>query len=408
VVIVAILIGFLVGAAVAWLVAHARAHAEAAAAALPLREELARVEAERAAADARLRALEGDEERLKALASEALRQNNSSFLELAQTQLAPIKETLARFDLRTQELERRRQQEYGSLAQQVRQMAEGQERLRVETGHLRTALRAPGTRGRWGELQLRRVVELAGMLAHCDFDVQTTATADDGRVVRPDVVVRLPGGKNVVVDAKVPLEAYLNAVEADDEDTRKLHLAHHARQVRDHIAKLGQKRYWEQFEPAPEFVLMFLPDETFFRVACEADASLLEAGPQANVLPTSPTSLIGLLKIFAYAWQQETVAESAREIAELGHELYERLGVYAGHFAKVGRALDSATDAYNRAVGSLETRVLVTARKFEQHGAASGSLPDVQPLERQPRPLTAPELTRAEPVQPELPAADAA
>jgi DNA recombination protein RmuC len=350
-------------------------------------------------------ALEGDEERLKALASEALRQNNSSFLELAQTQLQPIKETLQRFDQQTQALEQSRRQAYGSLDAQVRQLAETQERLRAETSHLRTALRAPGTRGRWGELQLRRVVELAGMLPHCDFDLQTSVTADDGRLLRPDLVVRLPGGKNVVIDAKAPLEAYLNAMEAEDEDTRRAHLAHHARQVRDHISRLGQKRYWEQFEPAPEFVLMFLPDETFFRVACEADAGLLEAGPQANVLPTSPTSLIGLLKVFAYAWQQETVTENAREIAGLGRELYERLGVFAGHFAKVGRALDTATGAYNQAVGSLESRVLVTARKFEERGAANGELPDVEPLERSPRPLTQPELTRAEPVQQRLDAA---
>jgi DNA recombination protein RmuC len=389
-VVVGLLIGLLVGALAAWLVA---------------RSQLARLEAEREAADARVAALEGDEERLKALASEALRQNNSSFLELAQTQLQPIKETLQRFDQQTQALEQSRRQAYGSLDAQVRQLAETQERLRAETSHLRTALRAPGTRGRWGELQLRRVVELAGMLPHCDFDLQTSVTADDGRLLRPDLVVRLPGGKNVVIDAKAPLEAYLNAMEAEDEDLRRAHLAHHARQVRDHISKLGQKRYWEQFEPAPEFVLMFLPDETFFRVACEADAGLLEAGPQANVLPTSPTSLIGLLKIFAYAWQQETVTENAREIAGLGRELYERLGVYAGHFAKVGRALDTATNAYNQAVGSLETRVLVTARKFEERGAAHGAMPEVEPLDRQARPLTAAELTRPEPVQQQLDAA---
>jgi DNA recombination protein RmuC len=404
-VILGTLIGVVLGALAAWLVARSRAVAEAA----PLQAQIARLDAEKRAADERVQALQGDEQRLKALASEALRQNNSSFLELAQTQLAPIKETLARFDLRTQALEQSRQKAYGSLSQQVQQLAETQERLRTETSHLRTALRAPNTRGRWGEMQLRRVVELAGMLPHCDFDVQTSATADDGRLLRPDLIVRLPGGKNIVVDAKAPLEAYLNALEAEDEDTRKLHLQHHARQVRDHISRLGQKRYWEQFEPAPEFVLMFLPDETFFRVACEADSGLVEAGPLANVLPTSPTSLIGLLKIFAYAWQQENVTEHAREIAGLGRDLYERLGVFAGHFAKVGRALDSATGAYNQAVGSLESRVLVTARKFEEHGAATGELPDVQPLERQARPLTSAELTRAEPVQQELlPAADAA
>src|SRR3954447_19857140 len=355
--ILGLLTGLAIGAAAAWIVGRARATADSA----PL-------QADPAAAQARLAAAEADETRLQALAAEALRRNNTSFLELAQTQLAPIRETLTKFERQTQELEQRRQKAYGSLTQRVQQRAETQERLRTETSHLRTALRAPNTRGRWGELQLRRVVELAGMLAHCDFDVQTSVTADDGRVLRPDLVVRLPGGKNVVVDAKAPLDAYLNAIEAEDEDTRRLHAQHHARQVRDHISKLGQKRYWEQFEPAPEFVLMFLPDETFFRVACEADASLVEAWPLANVLPTSPTSLIGLLKIFAYAWQQETVTENAREIAGLGRELYERLGIYAGHFAKVGRALDTATGAYNQAVGSLETRVLVTARKFEERG----------------------------------------
>ena len=396
-VVVGLLIGLLVGAVAAWLVA--RAH-------------IGRVEAERSAAEARIAdaqarvaSLEGDEQRLQALAAAALRQNNSSFLELAQTQLQPIKETLHRFDQQTQALEQSRRQAYGSLTQQVQQLAETQERLRTETSHLRTALRAPGTRGRWGELQLRRVVELAGMLPHCDFDLQTSVTADDGRLLRPDLVVRLPGGKNVVIDAKAPLEAYLNAMEAEDEDIRRAHLQHHARQVRDHISKLGQKRYWEQFEPAPEFVLMFLPDETFFRVACEADAGLIEAGPLTNVLPTSPTSLIGLLKIFAYAWQQETVTENAREIAGLGRELYERVGVFAGHFAKVGRALDTATGAYNQAVGSLESRVLVTARKFEERGAANGDLPEVEPLDRQARPLTAAELTRAGHVQQQLDAA---
>src|SRR3954453_18518721 len=355
-----LLIGLAVGAAAAWLVARSRGTAEAA----PLRADLS-------AAQARLAALESDEARLQALAAGALRRNKTSFLELAQTQLAAIKENVKKIGRQTQEVEQRRQKAYGSLTQQVQQLAETQERLRTETSHLRTALRAPNTRGRWGELQLRRGVELAGMLAHCDFDVQTSVTADDGRVLRPDLVVRLPGGKNVVVDAKAPLDAYLNALEAEDEDTRRMHAQHHARQVREHISKLGQKRYWEQFEPAPEFVLMFLPDETFFRVACEADASLVEAGPQANFLPTSPTSLIGLLKIFAYAWQQENVTEHAREIATLGRELYERLGVFAGHFAKVGRMLDGATGAYNQAVGSLESRVLITARKFEEHGAAS-------------------------------------
>jgi DNA recombination protein RmuC len=341
----------------------------------------------------------------RSLSAEALQQNTDSFLRLAQSQLQPIAVTLRTFDEKTQALDRERQRAYGSLTEQVRSLAEGQERLRAETGNLRTALRAPHVRGRWGEIQLKRVVELAGMLQHCDFQEQASTRDGDGSLLIPDLVVNLPGGKRVVVDAKAPLAAYLDALEAEDEPARRTHLQHHARQVRDHIGRLAAKRYWQQFEPAPEFVIMFLPDETFFRVACEADASLLELGPESGVLAASPTSLIGLLKIFAYAWQQETIAQDARDIAALGRELYERLGVFASHFAKVGRALGTAVGAYNDATGSLERRLLVTARKFEDHGAASGELGEVEPLEKTPLPLTATELTRAELTPP---AADAA
>lgn len=397
----ALLLGLALGAAAAWALARQRAVAE-------LRPEIARLEAERRAAEERARTIEASDERVKALAAEALRANNQSFLQLAQTQLEPIKTTLLRFDEQTQALERSRRQAYGSLIEKVQQLAESHDRLRVETGNLRTALRAPHVRGRWGEIQLKRVVELAGMLEHCDFETQVTATTDDGRL-RPDLVVRLPGEKNFVVDAKAPLAAYLDALDAEDEETRRLHLQTHARHVREHIAKLRAKSYTEQFQPTPEFVIMFLPDETFFRVACESDPGLLEVGPESGVLVASPTTLIGLLKIFAYAWQQETVAQDAREIAALGRELYDRLSVYAGHFAGVGRSLNTAVDAYNKAVRSLESRLLVTARKFEQHGAARGELPETPPLDRRAQPLTAAELTRAEPVQQELPpAADAA
>ncbi len=347
--------------------------------------------------------------RFTALSAEALRTNSDSFLQAAKTQLEPIAETLKRFDEKTHALDQERQRAYGTLTQQVKSLAEGQERLRSETGNLRTALRAPHVRGRWGEIQLKRVVELAGMLAHCDFREQAGTRTDDGDLLIPDLVVHLPGGKHIVVDAKAPLTAYLDALDAESEETRRAHLRSHARQVRDHIAKLAAKRYWQQFESTPEFVLMFLPDETFFRVACEADAGLLELGPESGVLPSSPTTLIGLLKTFAYAWRQETISEDAREIASLGRELYERLGVFASHFAKIGRALDTAVDTYNKAVGSLESRMLVTARKFERHSAASGELPAVKPLDRTPLPLTAAELTRAESVPNELlPPADAA
>ena len=341
----------------------------------------------------------------RSLSAEALQQNSDSFLRLAQSQLQPIAVTLKTFDEKTQALDRERQRAYGSLTEQVRSLAEGQERLRSETGNLRTALRAPHVRGRWGEIQLKRVVELAGMLQHCDFQEQATTRDGDGSLLIPDLVVNLPGGKRVVVDAKAPLAAYLDALEAEDEPARKTHLQLHARQVRDHIGRLAAKRYWQQFESAPEFVIMFLPDETFFRAACEADSGLLELGPESGVLPSSPTSLIGLLKVFAYAWQQETIAQDARDIAALGRELYERLGVFASHFSKVGRALGTAVDAYNDATGSLERRLLVTARKFEEHGAASGELGEVEPLEKAPVPLTAAELTRAELTPP---AADAA
>ena len=341
----------------------------------------------------------------RSLSAEALQENSDSFLRLAQSQLQPIAVTLKTFDEKTQALDRERQRAYGSLTEQVRSLAEGQERLRSETGNLRTALRAPHVRGRWGEIQLKRVVELAGMLQHCDFQEQATTRDGDGSLLIPDLVVNLPGGKRVVVDAKAPLAAYLDALEAEDEPSRKAHLQLHARQVRDHIGRLAAKRYWQQFESTPEFVIMFLPDETFFRAACEADSGLLELGPESGVLPSSPTSLIGLLKVFAYAWQQETIAQDARDIAALGRELYERLGVFASHFSKVGRALGTAVGAYNEATGSLERRLLVTARKFEEHGAASGELGEVEPLEKAPVPLTAAELTRAELTPP---AADAA
>jgi DNA recombination protein RmuC len=351
------------------------------------------------------------EKRFQAMSAEALKSNTSSFLELAQTQLAPIAKTLDEVKGHADQLERARQQAYGTLTAQVRALADGHDKLRTETGNLVTALRTPNVRGRWGEIQLKRVVEMAGMVEFCDFVQQESHRDGDGRLLRPDLVVKLPGGKNVVIDSKVPLEAYLDAMRTDiDEEERSRHLARHARLVREHIKELGAKKYWQQFSPTPEFVVMFMPDESFFRCALETDPSLIEAGVDAGVLPASPTSLIGLLRTVAHTWQQETVAESARKVCELGRELYDRLGSFAKHFAKVGRNLDTAVGAYNEAVGSLETRVLVTARKLDAHGVTTADLPDVTPIERQARPLIAEELRQPETLL-ELPggaAADAA
>jgi DNA recombination protein RmuC len=407
-----LVLGILVGAAAAWLALRGRAAAAAAASHAELAALRAELEGERRAADEKLslveRANAGWEQRFQALSADALRTNTASFLELARTQLSPIAKTLDEVKGHAEELERARRQAYGAVMEQVRILADGQERLRTETGNLVTALRSPSARGRWGEIQLKRVVELAGMVDHCDFVQQPSTRDADGALLRPDLIVKLPGGKNVVIDSKVSLEAYLDAMRTDiDDDERARHLARHARLVREHLTALGAKRYWQQFAPAPEFVVMFMPDESFFRSALEADPSLIEAGVDAGVLPASPTNLIALLRTVAHTWQQETVAESARRVSELGRELYGRLGTFAKHFAKVGGNLDTAVRAYNEAVGSLETRVLVTARKLEQTGAAVGELPEVKPLDRQPRPLVAEELRPAEHLV-ELPPADAA
>ena len=234
------------------------------------------------------------------------------------------------------------------------------------------------------------MVELAGMLDYCDFRTQASERDDGGPAAPADMVVQLPGGKCIVVDSKVPIEGYLDAVETDDADLKRAHLARHAQQVREHIRKLGQKRYWDQFESTPEFVVMFV-DEGLYRAALDEDGSLFEAGAAAGVIVASPATLIGLLRTIAYGWQQETLAESAREISNLGRELYDRLGVFAGHFAKVGRGLDSAVGAFNQAVSSFETRLLVTARKFPEHGVTNDELPETKQIERKPIVVSAPE-----------------
>ena len=356
------------------------------------------------------RAAEDLQNAFKALAADALKSNNTSFLQIAQETLkrfqseakgdlearqkavadlvAPVRDSLNKVDAQIQQIEVARGEAYGDLKAQVQSLITTQKELQSQTGNLVRALRTPNVRGRWGEIQLRRVVEIAGMLSYCDFSEQETVTTDSGRI-RPDLVVKLPGGKHVVVDAKTPLQAFLDAFETTDEEARRTCLANHARQVRDHINTLSGKKYWEQFETTPEFVVMFLPGETFFSAALEQDTGLIEHGVLNRVIPASPTTLIALLKAINYGWNQEKLARNAQEISALGKELHERLRKLAGHITGVGTNLDRAVEAYNQAVGSLETRVLVSARKFAELGASvAEEIPPLEPIETTSRALS--------------------
>ena len=382
---------------------------------LGLREDRARLEAEiagvRAGDDERRRAFETAEQRLRdafrALSSEALRENQNAFVELARTSVEqlhdravqdldtrrkavddlvqPIVESLRKVDAQMRDVEKERAGTNAALRQQLEDMTRAHRELQGETTRLSQAMRSPIARGRWGEIQLRRVVEMAGMQAHCDFVEQVGA---DGGRLRPDLVVRLPGGQSVVVDAKVPLSAFLEAVDLADDGARAAKLREHARQVREHIQRLGQKSYWEQFQPAPEFVVLFLPGETFFSAAVQSDPELIEFGVDRYVIPASPTTLIALLRAAHYGWQQQRVADSAEEIRELGATLYERLRTMASHLGEVGANLERAVASYNKTAGSFESRVLVAARRLKSLGAGtSGELTELAGVEGAPRSL---------------------
>jgi len=349
----------------------------------------------------------------KALSSEALRSNNQSFLELAKTTLekyqteakgdleqrqkavetmiTPIKQSLDTVNTHITELEKARQFAYGSLTEQVKSLMSSQEKLHLETGNLVKALRTPTVRGHWGEIQLKRVVEIAGMLEHCDFYQQQTAMTEEGRL-RPDVLVRLPGGKNIIIDAKAPLLAYLDALEAPNDEQRIIKFKEHAQQIRSHILNLSAKSYWEQFQPSPEFVVLFLPGESFFSAALEQDPALIEEGVNRHIILATPTTLIALLRAVHYGWKQEQIAENAHRISVLGRELHERIATMVEHLTRLGASLGKAVESFNSAVASFEGRVLPSARKFKTLGAGGKKeIDELSQLDKGPMMLVEPQ-----------------
>ncbi|MDA3902440.1 MAG: DNA recombination protein RmuC [Desulfuromusa sp.] len=376
----------------------------------------AQLEAERHASEEKLHFMEENRQQLEknfqALSAQALAANNQSFLDLAKSTLGtfqqqakgdldarhqaigqlvqPLKESLLKVDGKIEQLEQARSGAYARLDEQLKSLLNSQVKLESETGNLVRALRTPAVRGRWGEIQLRKVVEMAGMVNYCDFVEQETA--DSGRL-RPDMIIKLPNGRNIIVDSKAPLQAYLESLEATDDKQRTACLAHHARQIRDHLQKLSAKNYWEQFQPTPEFVVLFLPGETFFSAALAQDPGLIEAGVDQKVLMATPTTLIALLRSVAYGWRQEKLTENALAISQLGREMYDRLATLNQHFTQMGKNLERAVDSYNKGMASLDSRVLISARKFKELGA--GSSKDIEPVEQIEKIPRSPQLPEA-------------
>ncbi|MDX2478757.1 MAG: DNA recombination protein RmuC [Desulfuromusa sp.] len=376
----------------------------------------AQLEAERHASEEKLHFMEENRQQLEknfqALSAQALAANNQSFLDLATSTLGtfqqqakgdlearhqaigqlvqPLKESLLKVDGKIEQLEQARSGAYARLDEQLKSLLNSQVKLESETGNLVRALRTPAVRGRWGEIQLRKVVEMAGMVNYCDFVEQETA--DSGRL-RPDMIIKLPNGRNIIVDSKAPLQAYLESLEATDDQQRTACLAHHARQIRDHLQKLSAKNYWEQFQPTPEFVVLFLPGETFFSAALAQDPGLIEAGVDQKVLLATPTTLIALLRSVAYGWRQEKLTENAMAISQLGREMYDRLATLNQHFTQMGKSLERAVDSYNRGMASLDSRVLISARKFKELGA--GSSKEIEPVEQIEKIPRSPQLPEA-------------
>ena len=379
------------------------------------KQKLARIEAkyeaEIKAADDKLKLLEEARDSLKdsfkALSADALSKNNESFIKLAEENLKkhqqsakddlekrqqaitktvePVSQTLKTFSERVNKIEERRIESEGSIKKELQKLSEMHLRLDQSTSSLVQALRAPQVRGQWGEMHLRRTVEMAGMINYCDFEEQSSVETDEGQRQRPDMLIRLPNERRVVVDSKVPIAAYLDALETDSSEVQSERMKAHARHLRTHIKDLSTKAYWSQFDNAPEFVVLFIPNEAIFSAALEEDPSLIELGVENKVILATPTTLIALLKAVAYGWQQEAITREAKEIAALGREIYDRLSVVIGHFVKLGKSIDQSVGNYNKAMNSVDSRLMVTARKFESlESASTEKLPEVNQIEKRP------------------------